>query len=137
MAISWGGRLSVSRQRAKSQSSAVESGPPETASSNAGKDCRSENNDLASVTEIISSAVDTLLFLCDAALHARRGARKFAPDFGQRGAGRFLLIERGQRLAETQQGVGRLAGFLVFGRHRQERFRGVAIALALEQAFAP
>ena len=59
-----------------------------------------------------SAAVGTLLFLRDAALHARRGARKFAPDFGERGAGRFLLIRRGERLAEPQQRVRRLAGVL-------------------------
>src|SRR3989304_10121341 len=55
MAISLGGRFSASRQRATSQSSALESGPPETASSNAGTDCRSENNDLASAAEIKDS----------------------------------------------------------------------------------
>src|SRR5664280_3105650 len=78
----------------------------------------------------------TLLFLRDAAFHGSRGARKFAPDFRQRGAGRFLLIERGERLPEPQQGVRRLAGVLEFSRDRQEGFRRVAIALALEQALA-
>src|ERR1035441_10496982 len=156
--------LRALRQRAASTISAVESGPPETASTSAGKWSRSEKSDLASVAEtgaafcvgmifirkpvpsIESSpracfsdhtlAVRTLLFLRDAAFRGSRGARKFAPDFGQRGAGRFLLIERVERLSEPQQGVRRLAGVLEFSRDRQEGFRRVAIALALEQALA-
>src|SRR5664279_781729 len=104
-AISFGPRLRASRQRAASTIRAVESGPPDTASTSAGNRSRSEKNDLASVAEIgvdcCALAVRTLLFLLDAALHARRGARKLAADFRQRGAGSLLLIERGQRLAKT------------------------------------
>src|SRR5664279_489942 len=135
--MSFGLAFSDLRQRAASTISAVESGPPETASTNTGNCSRSEKSALASVAETDEvSAVRTLLFLRDAALHGSRGARKFAPDFGQRGAGRFLLIERGERLPEPQKGVRRLARALIFGRDRQEGFRRVAITLALEQALA-
>src|SRR5665213_2396076 len=102
--------VSASRQRAASHSSAVESGPPETASTSAGKVSRPENSDLASVALMTAeSAVRTLEFLRHAALHAGCGARIFTRYFGQRGAGRFLLMQRSERLAEAQQGVGRLA----------------------------
>src|SRR5476651_2454335 len=102
--MSFGPALSALRQRAASTISAVKSGPPDTASTNAGKFSRPEKSDLASVAVTADeSAVRTLGFLFDAALHARRGARKFASDFSQRGASRFLLIERGQRLAKPQK----------------------------------
>src|ERR1700686_5494854 len=50
-AISFGLTLSDLRQRAASTRSAVESGPPETASPSAGKRPRSEKSELASVAE--------------------------------------------------------------------------------------
>ena len=61
---------------------------------------------------------------------------KFAQDFAERRAGRFLLAERGKRLPEAQQRVGRLGGGFVFGRDVEEGFRRVTETLALEQAFA-
>src|SRR5665213_2650333 len=156
--------FSASRQRVASTINAVESGPPETASTSAGKCSRSEKSDLASAAETGEDscvgmiffrkpvptlgsgprasfsdhilAVCALLFLGDAAFHARRGAREFAADLGQRCAGRFLLMQRGERLPEPQQRGRRLAGVLEFGRDRQERFRRVAIALALKHALA-
>src|SRR5690349_17057948 len=87
--------FNASRQRAASTMSAVESGPPDTANTSTGKDCRPEKSALASDAETPrASAVRTLLFLRDAALHAAGGARIFASDFRERGAGGFLLIHR-------------------------------------------
>src|SRR5439155_13877012 len=84
----------------------------------------------------LASAADALLFTLDALLHAHRRARIFAQDLAERCAGRFPLAERGQRLAEPEQCVGGLGGGLVFGRDIEERFGGVAIALALKHALA-
>src|SRR3954469_14072773 len=115
MAISFGFVLSALRQLAASTMSAVESGPPETASTSAGDCSRPEKSDFASEAETGEvSAVATRLFLCDVALHLRRRLRIFAADFSQGRAGRLLLVQRRQRLAETQQRLGCLAGFLVF-----------------------
>src|SRR5262249_53040540 len=115
---------------------AVESGPPDTASTSTGKVCRLKKRAFASDAETTPvSAVRTLLFLLNAALHAGRSPRIFPSDFRKRGAGRFFLVHRGERLAKTQQGVGGLAGALELGRNAQERFRGIAVALLLEQAF--
>src|ERR1700674_3980536 len=118
--------------------SAVESGPPETASRRRELAVRSPSSASASDAEtgVSSSAFDTLLFPLDALLHGDRGARIFAADLAESGAGRFLLVERGQRLAEPQQRVRCLAGGVVFRRDGEERFGGVMIPLALEQRLA-
>src|SRR5579885_765146 len=137
MATSFGPLLSALRQRAASHSSAVESGPPETASTSTGNCSRPEKSCLASDCETDdASAVATLLFLGDVALHLRRGLRIFASDLGERGAGRLLLMQRRERLAEAQKRLRRLAGVLVFRRHRQEGFRRLTITLLLELALA-
>ena len=103
-AVSFGLDLSDCRHRAASTISAIESGPPDTASTSTGKRARPKKSDLASAAVTgAASAVHTLLFARHAALHGRRGAWKFAPDFGKGGTGRFLLMERCERLAETQQ----------------------------------
>src|SRR5580700_5283405 len=135
-AMSFGARLSRFAQRAASTSSAVESGPPDTASTRPGKSSRPRNSALASPSATLPSAVGTLLFPIDALLHAQRGARIFAQHLAERGTGGFFLAERRKRHAEPQQRVGRPRGVLVFGRHRQERFRRVVVALILEQGFA-
>src|SRR5581483_3746552 len=135
MATSFGPLLSALRQRAASHSSAVESGPPETASTSTGNCSRPEKSCLASDCETDdASAVATLLFLGDVALHLRRGLRIFASDLGERGAGRLLLMQRRERLAEAQKRLRRLAGVRVFRRHRQEGFRRLTITLLLELA---
>src|SRR5580658_5727576 len=136
-ATSFGARLSRFAQRAASTRSAVESGPPDTASTRPGKSSRPRNSALASPSATAASAVGTLLFPVDALLHAHRGARIFAQHFAQRSAGRFLFAERRKRHAEPQQRIGGPRGGVVFRRHRKEGFRGVAIALALKQGFAP
>src|SRR5580704_519418 len=99
--------LSADRQRAARNRSAVESGPPETASTRAAACVRSANSASACVTETgdVSSAFDTLLFPLDPLLHGDRGARVSTADLAQGGAGRFLLVERRQRLAEPQQRI--------------------------------
>src|SRR6476660_2072923 len=118
-------------------SSAVESGPPETARTRAKASASGSNSVFASAAETgaASSAADTLLFSLDTLLHARRCTGKFTQDFAERRAGRFLLAERGKRLPKPQKCVGRLRGSLVFGRDREEGFRRVAEALTLEPAF--
>src|SRR5215471_12402648 len=108
--------LSASRQRAARTISAVESGPPDTARMIAGKACRSEKSAFVSDAETtFDSAVRTLLFLRDTAFHAGRGLRIFAADFRKRRTSGLLLVHRGERLAETQQRVRRLARTLVLG----------------------
>src|SRR5882757_8329112 len=129
--------LVAARQRAARTSSAVESGPPETARMMTGEELRPANSAFASAAETgAASAADTLLFPVDALLHADRRARIFAQDLAERRTGRFLLAERRERLPEPQQGVGRLRGRLELGRDVEEGLGGVAVALALEQAFA-
>src|SRR3954470_771881 len=129
--------FSAVRQRAASTSSAVESGPPETARTRAGALTKSANRDFASAAETgAASAAGTLLFPVDALLHSDRGPRIFSQHFAERGAGGFLLAQGRERLAKTQQRLGRPAGGFVFGRHGQEGFRGVAVLLTLEQALA-
>src|SRR6516165_5023914 len=81
-------------------------------------------------------AADTLLFPLDALTHAERRPRIFAQHLAERGASRFLLAERGERGAESQQRVGSLGGRFVFGRDVEKGLGGIAVALALEQAFA-
>src|SRR5882672_5872211 len=137
-AISFGPLLRALRQRVASISSAVESGPPDTARTSAETWTREPNNVFASAAETgaASSAADTLLFSLDTLLHARRRARKLAHDFAERRAGRFLLAELRKRLPKAKQRIGRLGGGFEFGRDVEEDFRRVTKALALEQAFA-
>src|SRR4030095_8351289 len=125
-------------QRAMSSSSAVESGPPDTARTRAGAWTSGVNNAFASAAETgaASSAADTLLFSLDSLLHRRRRARELAQHFAERRAGRFLLAERGERLTEAQKRMGRFGDGFMFGRDGEEGFRGVAVALALEHALA-
>src|SRR6266404_5892837 len=109
--MSAGPRLRPARQRAASTSSAVESGPPETARTRTGAVLRPANSVFASATETgAASAADTLLFPINALLHAHRRARIFARDLGERRAGRFLLAQGRERLAEAEQRIGRLGG---------------------------
>src|ERR1700741_3909584 len=135
-AISFGARLSRFAQRAASTSSAVESGPPDTASTRPGKSSRPRNSVFASPSPTLPSAVGTLLFPVDALLHAHRGARIFAQHLAQRSTGGFLFTERRERHAESQQRIGGARRGVVLGRHGEKSLRGVAIALALEQGFA-
>src|SRR5882724_11406084 len=130
--------LSSARQRAASTSRAEESGPPETASTSEETEPRPANSACASPAETgaASSAVDTLLFPLDALFHVHRGARIFAQDFAERRTSRFLFAQRRQRLPEPQQRIGRLGGGVVFGRDVEERFGGIAEALALKQTLA-
>src|SRR4029077_5838916 len=105
MATSFGLVPSESRQRAASSMSAVESGPPDTASTSAGKVCRQEKRVFASDAETTpASAMRTLQFLLNAALYAGRSARIFASDFRQRGAGGFILVHRRERRPAAAQG---------------------------------
>src|SRR5580693_5605569 len=135
-AMSFGARLSRFAQRAASTRRAVESGPPDTASTRPGKSSRPRNSAFASPPATAASAVGTLLFPVDALLHAHRSARIFAQHLAERSTGRFLFAERRERHAEPQQRIGGARRGVVFRRHGEEGFRGVAIALALEQRFA-
>src|SRR5262245_6446617 len=136
MASSLGPRLRAPRQRAANTSSAVESAPPETASTSVEASANGSNSAFASAAETASSAADTLLFSLDPLLHARRGARKFAQHLPERRAGCLLLAEHGERLSEAEQRIGRLRVRFVFGRDIEEGFRRVTVALALELALA-
>src|SRR5262245_33279947 len=80
-------------------------------------------------------ALNPLLLTVDRRLHAGRGTRIFPHYLAKGGAGRFLFLQRGQRLAETKQRVGRLARPVVLGGHAEESFGRVAILLALKIAF--
>src|SRR5262245_4347096 len=121
-------------------SSAVESGPPDTASMRTLYCARSAKSAAASVGETGGwaggSAAGTLLFPLDALLQARRGAGIFASELAEGGAGRLLLLERRERLPQSHQGVGCLRGFFELGRDSQKGFGRLAIALALEEAFS-
>src|SRR3954454_15836954 len=119
-------------------SSAVESGPPETARTRAVALASGSNSVFASAAETgaASSAADTLLFSFHTLLHTGRCTGKLAHDLAERRAGGFLLAERGKRLSQPQQRVRRLGGRLIFGRDVEESFGRVAVALTLEQAFA-
>src|SRR5262245_58147106 len=136
MASSLGPRLRAPRQRAANTSSAVESAPPETASTSVEASANGSNSAFASAAEIASSASGPLLFSLGPLLHARRGARKFAQHFPERRAGCLLLAEHGERLSEAEQRIGRLRVRFVFGRDVEEGFRRVAVALALELTLA-
>src|SRR5580700_1019608 len=139
-AISFGACLRVFLsslvQRTASTSSAVESGPPETAKTRPDKASRPENSAFASSSRTACSAVDTLLFPIHGLLHIRRSARIFTQYLTERSAGCFLLAQGRKRLPKPQQCVGRARHGVVFGRDRKKRLRRVAIALILEQAFA-
>src|SRR5690348_4782347 len=105
MARSSGPRFRRARHCAASNNSAVESGPPDTASTTAGADARSEKRMLASaaVSGAASSAAlaaDTLLFRGHRLLHVGGRVGIFAADLAPSGAGGFLLAQRGERLAE-------------------------------------
>src|SRR5258708_37252867 len=96
-ARSFGPRLSAVRQRAARKSRAVESGPPDTASTRAGASARSANRTFASDAETApASAAHTLLFPLDALLHGDRGVRIFTADLSESRAGRLLLPHRGE-----------------------------------------
>src|SRR6516165_2263418 len=135
-AISAGPRRSRLRQRAASASSAVESGPPETASNNARASARSAKRTSASASDSGYSAAGTLLFSLGGLLYAVRRARIFSADFAQRRAGKLALMQGRERLAKAQQRIGSLRVLFVFFRHVEERGRGVAIILTLEHALA-
>src|SRR5271154_804109 len=92
-ARSFGARLNRFAQRAANTRSAVESGPPETASTSPRKSSRPENSAFASSSRTACSAVDTLLFPVDGLLHIRRGTRILAQDLAERGASRLLLAQ--------------------------------------------
>src|SRR5262245_34592645 len=134
--MSLGPRLRARRQRAANTSSAVESAPPEMASTSVEASANGSNSAFASAAETASSAAGTLLFSLDPLLHARRGARKFAQHLAERRAGCLLLAEHGERLSEAEQRIGRLGVRFVFGRNVEEGFRRVAVALTLELALA-
>src|SRR5579862_1043490 len=136
MARSLGPRLRRLIHRAARTSSAVESGPPDTARISPGNPSRPRNRAPASPSETASSAVGTLLFPIHALLHIERGARVFAQHFAERSAGRFFFAKRRERHSEFQQRVGCARVRVVFGRDGEEGFRGVAILLTLEQALA-
>src|SRR5580704_2694703 len=131
-ATSRGPFLRAARQRAARTMRAVESGPPDTASRSAGADLSPANSVLASAAETgaAASAADTLLFPIDTLLHAERRAGIFAQHLSERRAGGFLLAQHGERLAETQQRIGRPGGGFIFGRDVEKGFGGVAVALA-------
>ena len=102
-ARSFGPLVSAARQRAASTINAVESGPPETASTNADAELRPSNSDCASAAEIgASSAADALLLTFDALPDRDFGTRVLALHFGERRTGGFTLAQRRQRLAETE-----------------------------------
>src|SRR5262245_30458987 len=137
-ANNFGPDFKLARHRAARTRSAVESGPPDTASTSVGASARSPNSALVSEIETgrSSSAVDTLLFPLDTLPHTGGGARKFATDLGERRASHFTLAESGKRLAQAQHRVGRLGTRGVFGRDQKERFGRRVITLALEARFA-
>src|SRR6266702_631001 len=161
-ATSSGPRASARRQRAASHIRAMESGPPETASTIAGAAFQSANRSFAWLTEIAEwsssgmgptiafsteacpalsqpkqsgSALYPLLLAVDGGLHAARGTRIFPRHFAESGAGGFLFLQRRQRLAEPQQGIRRLGGLVELGGHAEEGFRSIAVLLTLEIAF--
>src|SRR5262249_14248796 len=113
-ATSLGPRRKPARQCAARTSSAVESGPPDTASTRRGDGARSPKRAAASAGEP-GSAAGTLLFLLHALPHGGPGAGILASPLQEGGASRLLLLQGGQRLPEPHQGFGGLARFLVLG----------------------
>src|SRR5262245_51046027 len=136
MANNLGPRLRARRQRTANTSSAVESAPPETASTSVEASANGSNSAFASAAETASSAAGTLLFSLDPLLHVRRSARKFAQHLAERRAGSLFLAEHGERLSEAGQRIGRLGVRFVFGRDVEQGFRRIAVALALKLALA-
>src|SRR5690348_11224856 len=112
-------------QRAASSKSAVESGPPDTATTKPGKSSKPRNSALNSSSPTAASAVGTLLFPLHVLLHRKRSARIFAHHLAERSARGLLLAERRQRLSEPQQRIRRASRGLVFGRDGEERLGGV------------
>src|SRR6185312_514815 len=82
------------------------------------------------------SALHPLLLAADGGFDAGGGARIFARDLAEGSAGCFLLLQRGERLPEPKQRVGRLGRLVILAGHIEEDFGGVAILLALEVALA-
>src|SRR3954452_13919709 len=95
------------RHRPARYSSAVESGPPETASTSARACATVRNRTLASAAEIgrAASAADTLLFSVHSLFYRRRSAGKLARDLAQRCAGGFFLAQGGKGLPEPQERI--------------------------------
>ena len=88
---------------------AVESGPPDTASTSASAFFQSANRRFASAAETAaSSAVDALLLTIDALPHLGGSSRILARHLTERRASRFLLLQRRQRLPKPQQRIRRL-----------------------------
>src|SRR5262245_20166261 len=137
-ASSLGPLRSARRQRAASSSSAVESGPPETARTRESTRASGANNFFASAREIAeaSSATDTLLFSLHSLLHAPRRARILAQRFAKRSAGSLLLSQRGERLSEPQQRIRGLGRGLEFGRDVEKGLSSITVTLPLEQSLA-
>src|SRR5579871_4948096 len=125
---------SFARQRAMRWSSAVESGPPETATTRAGSAARSANRTSASASLTAPSTPRTLQFPLDSLFDARLCARIFPAHVGEGHAGKFLLVQRRQRLAEPQQRVRGFGAVFIPFRQLHEGVGGVLIALALKQA---
>src|SRR3974390_1605960 len=84
----------------------------------------------------VLSAVLLFQFLRGAAFHAPRRIWVFTADLRQGRTCRFLLMQFGERLAEPQQRIRRLAAVLVLGRHSEEGFRRLAVLLLPEQRVA-
>src|SRR5258706_16256547 len=95
-------------------SNAVESGPPEIASTRAGSATRSANNASASASPTAPLTAGTLLFPLDCLLDGRLGARIFAANIVEGHAGKFSLVHGGERLAEPYQRFGRFWAGLIF-----------------------
>src|SRR5262245_7821839 len=106
MVTAWslGPRFARFRQAAARTSSAVESGPPETARTSAGASINPAKKTSASASEIatMSSAVDTFLFPLNALFHVERRTRILEVNLAEGRAGKFLLTHRGNRLSEPK-----------------------------------
>src|SRR4051812_37849029 len=76
-------------------------------------------------------AADALLFFLGRLLHVGRRLRIFARELAEGRTGGVLLFQRSKRLPKAQQRVRRLPGSVELGRDGEERFRRLAIALAL------
>src|ERR1019366_2077317 len=81
-------------------------------------------------------ALNPLLLTVHSRFDAAGGAGIFPRHLAERRAGGLLLFQGRQRLSQPQQCVRAFRRFIEFGGHREEGFRGVAIALALEKALA-
>src|SRR5205085_4155087 len=81
-------------------------------------------------------ALNPLLLTVDRGFHAGGGFRILPRDLAERGTGGFLLLQRGQRLPEPQERIGRFSRFVILRRHAEKGFGRIAILLALKIAFA-